>query len=305
MTISCPTPITQRGNWSGWVTREDNITIVRDEQETTLTMPCKHQYNGTTVTYIVAGMTICKTRLKVLGEDTPSDTTPPCSTVETTMPETASGLTTQLADQDTATLQVTYTVLLVPLSIVQMAILVVLLVLLKRKAYCSACHKKINSKVRKKLPAVYPNDNSSDQRLVVKGIEEQPQGTAGRTRKKKDSAAVKTLLSSLGIEGGSIGDTKRLGVYSPPRPVLASFSNREDVDKILHHRGASRHFSPFRSPEDLAMLTVLQEHKKLLDKSGVEPNRIKLDHNFLLIDNQYHGYVDSDNTYQTLPPDHD
>ena len=42
--------------------------------------------------------------------------------------------------------------------------------------------------------------------------------------------------------------------------------------------------------EDLAMQKALHQHKKLLVKSGVESNRIKLDHNFLLIDNQYHGY---------------
>ena len=141
-TIFCPAPNTQSGNWTMggiWLDREtakkDNITIIRDEQETTLTMPCKHQYNGTTVEYIVAGMTICKSRLKVVGDDTPSDTTLPCpsrsTSAVTTTPYPTSGIASASFPKVmyTATSQVMYTVLLVLLAIVLMAIIVVLLCL--------------------------------------------------------------------------------------------------------------------------------------------------------------------------------
>jgi hypothetical protein len=121
--------------------------------------------------------------------------------------------------------------------------------------------------------------------VLYKDIEEQRQCTPLEKRKRKDKATVKSFLAGQGIDPTCITDTQRLGLYHPPRYLVVKCRSKEDADAIIHHRGVSKHISPFLCPEDLAKQDILNKQKKLLVKSGVNPRAIQLKGDWLLLNN--------------------
>lgn len=138
--------------------------------------------------------------------------------------------------------------------------------------------------------------------VVVKGVEEQPQSTRRATRKKADTDSAVAILSRLntGLGHQSIRATQRLGKYRPPRALLVKLHSKEDVDAVIHRKGSCKHIVPCMSPEDSKKLAVLRKHRQLLIDSGIEQGCIQLRDSFLLLNNELHGYVDSDYVYQPL-----
>lgn len=140
--------------------------------------------------------------------------------------------------------------------------------------------------------------------VIVKGVEEHSKNTRKSTRKKNDLDSAVCILSSLNpeIDHKSISDTKRLGHFHPPRPMLVKLRKEEDVATVLHRRGPSSHIDPYKNKDELEKDVILRENKRSLVDSGMDPRSIKLSPPFLMVNNELHGYVDSDNIYQKLPP---
>jgi hypothetical protein len=112
-------------------------------------------------------------------------------------------------------------------------------------------------------PGLYDNPSLC---IVFKNIEELPHCTPRRIRKRRDMATVKSFLDGLGIDPTCITDTQRLGLYHPPRYLVVKCASRKAADSIVHHRGASKHISPFLAPEDLAKQ---DKQKKLSSTSDI------------------------------------